>query len=231
MAKPKRVTCELIHPKSEAGKAMYPLLAELVTAHHDDLFDARIALAWNMSWKCDTDGHLKLGKCKKASDLDREFAPFDFVILLSRSFYEDARVSDDQRRALIDHEISHATVKLARDGEPAVDERGRQVWRIRKHDVEEFAAIAERYGCWKRDLEEFARALRRAKQRRLPIDGEPETPDVIGAVMEAVATQSSDAGREFAEKMRAQAKKTGGSVTLKARGRSVTIAAAGAHPE
>lgn len=231
MGKPKRVTCELISPKSEAGKVMYPLLAGLVTAHHDDLADARIALAWNMSWKSDTDGHLKLGKCKKASDLDREFAPFDFVILLLRSFYEDARVSDDQRRALIDHEISHATVRLDKDGDPVQDERGRTVWRIRKHDVEEFAAIAERYGCWKRDLEEFARALRRAKQHRLPLDDKPEIPDVIGAVMDGVAGQNTKAGREFARKMRADAKKTGGSVTLKARGRSVTIDAGGVHPE
>jgi hypothetical protein len=168
--KQKAVNYELIAPESEAGKVMYPLLAELVKLYHEDLADARIALVWNTSWRADTDGGLKLGKCKKASDLDHELAPYDVVILLLRSFYEDARISDTQRQALIDHELSHAAVKVDRKGEPVIDERGRTVYRIRKHDLEEFAAIAERYGCWKRDLEEFAQALRRSKQQALPME-------------------------------------------------------------
>lgn len=36
--------------------------------------------------------------------------------------------------------------------------------RLRKHDLEEFSTIAERYGCWKRDIEAFAKSLARARQ-------------------------------------------------------------------
>lgn len=163
--KAKKVSYELILRDSEAGKRMYPLLEQLIAKHHDDLVDARIALAWNTGWTPDVDGRWILGKCKKASDLDRELAAFDFVILLNRIFWENADVSDHQRAALLDHECYHAAVKYDERGERVIDERGRVVYRTRKHDLEEFAAIAERYGCWKRDLEQFAGALARAHQR------------------------------------------------------------------
>lgn len=140
-------------------------MEELISSHHEDLRDARIALAWCTSWKPDVDGRVTLGKCVKASDLHRELAPYDFVILLSRSFFEDPLVTPLQCRALIDHELMHAAVKFDAKGEPVYDGRGRMVYRIRKHDLEEFSAIAARYGCWKRDLEAFASALDRARHK------------------------------------------------------------------
>jgi hypothetical protein len=161
-AKSKAVAYELLVRDSAVGRPMYALLDELVAEYHEDLKDARIALAWCSSWKPDADGRVTLGQCKKASDLDRELAPFDFVILLQRHFWrDDLFVTDDQRRALLDHELMHAALKYDEHGEPAVDERGRKIYRIRKHDLEEFSAIAERHGLWKRDLERFAAALNR----------------------------------------------------------------------
>jgi hypothetical protein len=168
-AKPKKVAYEVIPRENDPaspslfGGPMYVLLAELVNAHHDEIQDARIALAWCTSWKPDVDGRVILGKCMKATDLHRELAPFDFVILLQRSFWLHESVTDHQRRALLDHELCHATVKYdATTGEPAVDERGRIVYRTRKHDIEEFAEVVERYGTWKKDIEAFAQALRRS---------------------------------------------------------------------
>lgn len=161
---PKRVSYELIDRKHETvGKPIYRLLRDLVQAHHTHLIDARIALAWCTSWRPDVDGRVVLGKCKKASDLDRELAAFDFIILLKKSFWQDLAVTADQRAALLDHELCHADVKLdERTGEPVTDERGRKVYRLRKHDIEEFAAVVERHGVYKRDLEQFAAALNRA---------------------------------------------------------------------
>ncbi len=127
-------------------------------------------LAWNLTWKADVDGRVTLGKCKRATDLDRELAPYDFVILLRREFFEDANVTDVQRQALIDHELCHAAIALDDEGEPQIDERGRQVYRLRKHDLEEFSVIAERYGTWKRDLEMFAAALERSRRAPLLTD-------------------------------------------------------------
>jgi len=168
----KRVSYKLIARDTNEGKAMYPMLSKLIEQHHDELTNARIALAWNTAWKADVDGRQKLGKCKKSSDLDRELAAFDFVVMLQMEWWQNATVTDDQRRALLDHELCHATVRLDRDGEPMRDERGRVVYRTRKHDIEEFSEIVERHGLYKRDLERFASALRRSKQKSL-IEDEP----------------------------------------------------------
>jgi hypothetical protein len=171
--KPKRVAYELLPPDNAA----YKLLSRLVSEHHRELIGASIMLAWCSSWRADVDGRQTLGQCKKASDLDRELATHDFVILLQRDFWTNPAVEDMQRRALLDHELCHATVKLDPNTlEPQEDERGRKVFRVRKHDLEEFAEIAQRYGCWKKDLENFAQALQRAEvQPELPLRSEQAT--------------------------------------------------------
>lgn len=173
--KPKTVSYELIPREGRIGPRMYTVLDDLVGAHHEELAFARIGLAWCKSWKPDVDGRVTIGKCKKASDLDRELAAFDFIILLSPTFWDGA--DENGQRALLDHELSHATLKHGADGEPVEDERGRRVYRIRKHDLEEFAAVVERHGCYKRDLEAFAVALQRAPQLR---PAQPDCPKCDG---------------------------------------------------
>jgi hypothetical protein len=164
---PPKVAYRYIEPDSDLGRPMYALLGDLVDTHHTDLRGARIALAWNLSWRADVDGRLTLGKCHKVSDLHRELAAsgYDFVILLLERFWTDVLVNDRQRSALLDHELCHADVKRDKQGDPITDERGRTVYRLRRHDLEEFAAIADRYGCWKKDLEHFAEALERGRLR------------------------------------------------------------------
>ncbi len=157
----RRVGYELIERDHVGGHPVYAMLAELIRDHHEELKPARFAIAWNLTWQPDADGRTKIGMCKRASDLDRELAAFDFVILLRRAFWKDDRVTDAQRRALLDHELEHAARAETKNGEPAVDERGRPVWRIRKHDIEEFSAIVDRHGMWSRDLENLADALRK----------------------------------------------------------------------
>lgn len=167
MKREKPIAYALIDPDSDIGRPMYERLHRLIAQHHVELdrTNARIALAWAKSWKADVDGRVTLGKCKKASDLDRELAPYDFVILLNRWFWLDSRVTDEQRQALLDHELMHAAVAYDDAGEIKRDERGRAVFRTRKHDLEEFSDIVDRHGVWKRDIEAFARALRRAESK------------------------------------------------------------------
>jgi len=168
--KPKRTNYEFIDPTGVVGHPIYSLLSELVTAHHEELASAKIALAWCTSWNPDADGRVTLGKCKRASDLDRELAAFDFIILLRRSFWLDQRVSDAQRAALLDHELQHAAVKLDKHGDPARDSRDRVIYRTRKHDLEEFSCIVERHGTWTSDIERFAAALRKSKEPFKPCE-------------------------------------------------------------
>lgn len=167
LKQPKAVSYTVISQTSDIGIPMYELLYSIIDQFHDELSrtNVRIVLAWAISWKADVDGRLVLGKCKKASDLDRELAPFDFVILLNRDFWQNPRVTEQQRLALLDHELMHAAVAYDENGDAKCDERGRTVYRLRKHDLEEFSAIASRHGCWKRDIEAFAQALRLAEQQ------------------------------------------------------------------
>jgi hypothetical protein len=161
--KPKTVSYQVI-PRSTAidypATQMYALLDELVDQHHEDLRKARIALAWCTSWKPDVDGRVVLGKMQKASDLGRELAPFDFVVLLSKRFWMHPETKETQKRALLDHELCHGALAHDAAGEPIENERGQLVFRIRKHDLEEFSAIVQRHGIWKSDIEQFARALK-----------------------------------------------------------------------
>lgn len=203
--RPKTVSYTLIPPDSDIGRPMYERLYALVDEHHADLSNTnvRIALAWCTSWKPDVDGRITLGKCKKASDLDRELAPFDFVILLSRDFWQNPRVTDVQRQALLDHELMHAAVSFDENGETKVDERGRTAYRIRKHDLEEFADIGTRYGVWKSDIEAFVQALGRAEKQVATQQwvGYTQTRDALSKVgvyvpTPVIATWTDDQRRE-----------------------------------
>ena len=166
-AKQKKLTYKLIEREEAPGEKMYALLDELVVKHHEELAQACIALAWNLSWKPDVDGRATLGKCKRVGNLERELMDFDFVIILLKEFWESLDVTDEQRAALLDHELCHGALCLDKNGEPVEDERGRKVYRTRKHDILEFTEIVARHGCYKRDLEQFAQALQRSKQGKL----------------------------------------------------------------
>lgn len=169
--RPKTVSVTLL--LAEEHPQVYQRLHDLVAQHHGELLQANIAVAWNTAWRLDIDGHLTLGAVKRASDLDRELAAFDFVVLLNREWWEHPSTTAIQRDALMDHELSHCTVREdPNTREPMRDERGRIVYRLRRHDLEEFTSIAARYGIWKRDLEAFAEALARSPHPRLPLDEE-----------------------------------------------------------
>jgi hypothetical protein len=134
----------------------YAILDGQVSSNHSDLAQARIALAWMLDVKADRDGHLTLGRCKKATDLDREFREFDLVILLNAQAWKE--LEPKQRVALMDHELCHATVAEDKNGDPIKDERDRLCYRIRKHDIEEFNAVVRRHSMYLSDIAEFVKA-------------------------------------------------------------------------
>lgn len=174
-AKQKKLTFKLIDIDTPQGAPMYAMLDELLEAHHQDVRLAKFALAFNLAWKPDVDGRATLGKCKLVSSLNRELIHYDFVIVLLREFWESSDVTDAQRRALLDHELCHASPVLDKSGEPVEDERGRKMYRLRKHDIEEFSEIVDRHGLYTKDLEHFWNALQRSRQRHLfDSDREPE---------------------------------------------------------
>jgi hypothetical protein len=188
MAKKRKQAIEVVD-RRDSGEALYALMDGLIAENHKHLSSANVALAWKIGgWKPDDDGIRKLGQCKKASELDQRLSGYDFVILLNREAWEED-LSEDQRRALLDHELCHAEVKVDGDGEQAADETGRRIWRIRKHDVEEFEAIVQRHGLYKRDLEHFAAACAE-KRKRPPLLRLAEDP----AIMDGLANLAPKRG-------------------------------------
>jgi len=154
----------------------YKILNEVRDLHHGDTKAARIALAWRLRTNADKDGHIVLGRCIKVSDLYREYADYDFIITLNKEFWEDLAVVKEQRVALVDHELCHAAPDYdSESGEHKVDERGRYLFRLRRHSVEEFYEIIQRNGLWKRDLQKFAEVL--AEKRKAPMFAlDPQAP-------------------------------------------------------
>lgn len=169
--KRKKVTVQLIKEK-HAGDVTEPyrLLAEIRGKEHGHLAEAKIGLAWRLGWRADADGRMTLGQCRKRGDLDRELDGFDFIILLNKEAWE--RLNEKQKRALIDHELCHASIVIDSDGSPKKNDRDRLVTRIKKHNCEEFRDVVERHGLWKQDLEAFATAAINDAQR--PLIGESE---------------------------------------------------------
>ena|ERR1700677_4282522 len=163
--KRKAVNYKLIPPMD--GKHVpepYLLLKEIREMHHGDTREARVALAWRLREKPDKDGHLVLGRCIKVSDLNKEFANWDFIITLNKEAWEDIEFDKKKKMALLDHEMMHAAVCFDEEtGERKRDERERLIWRIRDHDLQEFNDIVERHGIWKRDIEKFAEVLLRKR--------------------------------------------------------------------
>lgn len=174
MSSTKTVKFEIIDQADD----LYTVMHSIIEAHHPHLTEAKIALAWKLDWQPGSDGHLTLGMCKKASDLDRLLHDFDFVILLNRDYWGE--FSPAQQKAILDHELAHAAVTLDDKGKPKKTDDGRLVYRIRKHDLEEFREIVERHGLYRADLEEFARSIQKA--RDTPLFGE----HVAGKIGEAV---------------------------------------------
>lgn len=163
----------------ETGTEPYGVLAEARELWHTDLDAAAIALAWEAKVKMDTDGHVRLGKCVKVTELYREFADFNFVIVLNREVWGSPEFSKEKKLALMDHELCHAAPAYDEDtGEQKRDAADRLVWRVRRHDIEEFRSVVTHHGCYKADLEKFADALLK-KQGSLLLDRMESTAEKV----------------------------------------------------
>ena len=196
----KKILVKVIDREIDDGKVRqcYAILDELVAQNHDEIAEAKIVLAWRYGLKPNADGQLILGKAKKASDLDRELHGYDFVILLNWNVWNRVDWTEEQMRALIDHELCHCTVALDKNDNPREDTQGRPVWRMRKHDIEEFREVVDRHGLWKQDLQEFAKAVLR--KGRTPLFEQTRGPaeDEDSAEARKEMQRIADAGGEEA---------------------------------
>ncbi len=119
---------------------------------HSEIRNANIAYIFREKMK--TRDRIVLGKASKADGKLSFFAGFDFVVEIN--WQEWLRLTDHQKLALIDHELSHC----GRED----DGRGGADWVLISHDVEEFSGIVRRWGLWHEDLQGFSGAVSHAQQ-------------------------------------------------------------------
>jgi len=136
----KRVNVTLI----EADHPAYKILARLIKSDRADIKKVRVALAYHKGWRRDADGVRKLGTVKKCGDLDKEFSPYDFRIELNAEAFP--HMSDKEKERLIYHELMHIQPSMDKNGEQLCDDKLRPVYRVRKHDREDFLAVYKKYG-------------------------------------------------------------------------------------
>ena len=105
---------------------------------------------------------------QKASELQRELVDWDYVILLNFEVWHSQEFTKEKKIALLDHELCHTGQQLDREGEQKVDAKGRKVWRICAHEIEEFVGVIQRNGCYKRDLQLFAETIMKQAQKTIP---------------------------------------------------------------
>ena len=167
----KEVKVQVFGEKDPANHEPYKLLKEIIEKWHTHLANAKIALAWNQAWKADVDGILHLGHAKKATDLDYALHGRDFILQLNRDVWESVGWTEKQARALLDHLLCHCDVRRDSDGAPMEDEHKRTIWRVRKHDVEEFKEVLAHHGTWIGSIADCVRAAVRADKQPLLKEG------------------------------------------------------------
>lgn len=143
--------------------AVERIARKLIAEHHDHLDGWRIDYVFR-STHANKGGRAVAGTARKmsglnaylatpeASELGGDVDPF-FVIEIAEDFW--AEFDANQRRALVDHELSHCQIEWDDAGEKAS-------LVIVGHDLEEFRSIVERHGLWSPDLEAMARTMAEA---------------------------------------------------------------------
>jgi hypothetical protein len=139
------------------------IAADLVAEHHKHLEAVRIAFAFtDKAGK--KSGKTALEKVSIESGKTVWFAagaPDVYhggkFFLLAFPEFEWECLKDDQKRALVDHALSHCG-KDPESGDLCL-------W---PHDIEEFSAVVERHGLWIDDLREFVEAATAEREPELP---------------------------------------------------------------
>ena len=138
---------------SEAPKTAIDITKELVEKHHwPRLSEARIGLVMRSEAAASQGREMwaKVSKIDEKTQALMEAAgaePVDLLIWIAEDVW--MRLGDEQRQALIDHELCH--VQLGENG-----------YKLVGHDFEEFKVILERYGLWNYALLDAQPAMKQA---------------------------------------------------------------------
>jgi len=123
---------------SKAPQEVIDIAEELISNYHSHLEGANIGFLFRDE-PIVSMGKIVMGQASKFPVKMQPYVSLDFLIWIAEESWH--QLGYTQKLALIDHELCHCAYNEDKD-----------TWTMRKHDVEEFNEIIERYGFWKRDL-------------------------------------------------------------------------------
>lgn len=123
----------MLNQFSEAKPHVVGLVQEIIGLYHEGLQDAKIGILMRDEAP-ESNGMMTLGQARKVSPEHRALMPYDFIIWFAQDEWD--KLNTKQRRALVDHELCHCSLHRGKTS-------------IRRHDIEEFNCIIERYGFWR----------------------------------------------------------------------------------
>lgn len=145
--KSKPFTLKHLPERWPADEDTIQIAHEIINEKHPIAIGANIAYTFKLKHG-EKSGKVVLGTCSKQSEKAKMLHGWDFIIELAWDMW--AFLSDDQRSALLLHELCHIHKE---DG----------VWKTNAHNVEEFIKVIEHHGLWKPDLVAFAKVINEAE--------------------------------------------------------------------
>lgn len=146
-------------------------IAERLIGEHgflSDLVNCEVRYYWRRKTGV-SKGRVKIGYCKRASDLLGHFTGCDFIVWLSATTARDGKFTDRQIEAAVFHQLCHIET----------DDKGNFI--SARHDFEGFAAEVRVYGTWTEDLKLGGAAFTAAHQMGLfDVDDEPDDDGWVG---------------------------------------------------
>ena len=121
---------------------------ELIAQHHPHLVNAEIAYLFKNK-EIKSGGKTVIGTAKKYSKEVKAISGFDFGIVISYPSFQE--LTDKQKYAVLDHELTHCLI--------SEDEQGETTYSILRHDVEEFLSIIDRHSLYLEDLKALGRVM------------------------------------------------------------------------
>lgn len=151
-------------PFSEAP-AVRRIAEELIAEHHPELEGKRIDYLFSSKPK-KTHGKVALGWVTVVTGIAAWYGqegnedpqkigePFFLMVIDRRSW--NFQLNSKQKVALVDHELCHLVVEEIYNKDGAHTGTN---FKLRGHDLEEFADVVKRHGIWLEDVEEFREAI------------------------------------------------------------------------
>ena len=111
--------------------------------------DSRVRIAYleSDSAKKADETHLVMGECEKVAAKNRWAINYDYTITLYKKNL--VGLSADQIRIVMFHELLHVGIEPGPEGD--------EIYSVRKHDLEDFKLIIDKYGT------DWSKAARKAK--------------------------------------------------------------------